>query len=126
MKEDRTPNFEYYTKKIADWEGSQDIKDDLTWGMDVCKDFSMCISPKRAKSPFMKELGHMISFMKCMEMKKMQACMKSDMKKYAAKNGIDNFDLMFDNGFLMGMKDNKKEKMGINGLTATMSGDLLF
>merc|ERR1711962_1389944 len=126
MKADNTPNFDAFTKKLADWQGSQDLKDELTWGMDVCKDFSMCISPQRAKSPFMKELGHYISFAKCMEMKKMMACMKTDMKEYARKDGYANIDELVDLGLGMGMKHNKKEKMGINALTATMSGDLLF
>jgi len=127
MKADNTPNFATFEKKIADWEGSQEMKDELTWAMDVCKDFSMCISPQRAKSPFMKELGHHISFSKCMEMKKMQICMKTDYKKYAAKEGYgEEINEIMDMGLHMGMKHQKKEKMGIDALTATMSGDLLF
>merc|ERR1719402_2067171 len=108
MKEDRTPDFDFYTQKLADWTGPegmepkdlQEMKDELTWGMDVCKDFSMCISPTRAKSPFMKELGHVIAFAKCMEMKKMQACMKQDFKKYAAKEGYEGFEDIIDLGLL--------------------------
>merc|ERR1711872_114454 len=128
MKADNTPNFDAFTKKLADWQGSQDLKDELTWGMDVCKDFSMCISPQRAKSPFMKELGHYISFAKCMEMKKMMACMKTDYKKYAAKEGYPEavVNELMDLGLDMGMNHQKKEKMGVDALTALMSGDLLF
>merc|ERR1711942_348074 len=127
MKEDKSPNFDHYTQKIADWTGPQEIKDDLTWGMDVCKDFSMCISPQRAKSPFMKELGHFISFAKCMEMKKMMLCMKHDYIKYAEKEGYgENIKEILDNGLGMGMKHSKKENMGLDALTATMGGDLIF
>merc|ERR1712002_500224 len=134
MKEDRTPDFDFYTKKIADWTGPADItdkqrtemKEELTWAMDVCKDFSMCISPTRAKSPFMKELGHVIAFSKCMEMKKMQACMKQDMKEYAEKEGYAGFEELIDNGLAGLMKHNKKEKMGINALMMTLSGDMVY
>jgi len=132
MKTDNTPNFDVFTKKIDDWAGTDteraEMKEELTWGMDVCKDFSMCISPQRAKSPFMKELGHYISFAKCMEMKKMMACMKTDYKKYAAKEGHPEavVNELMDLGLDMGMNHQKKEKMGVDALTATMSGDLLF
>merc|ERR1711915_1147963 len=135
MNEDRTPNFDFYTNKINDWAGADaeraGMKEDLTWGLDVCKDFSMCISPQRARSPFMKELGHYIAFAKCMEMKKMMACMKNDYKKYAAKEGhpAEAVGQLIDHGLFEGMmkhKQMKKENMGLNALTATMSGDLLF
>merc|ERR1712002_259608 len=134
MKEDRTPDFDFYTQKIADWTGPQDMtpedlkemKDELTWGLDVCKDFSMCISPARAKSPFMKELGHVIAFAKCMEMKKMRACMKKDFKNYAEKAGYAGFDEIIDLGLAGLAKHDKKEKMGINALTMTLSGDMVF
>jgi len=135
MNEDRTPNFDFYTNKINDWAGADaeraGMKEDLTWGLDVCKDFSMCISPQRARSPFMKELGHYIAFAKCMEMKKMMACMKNDYKKYAVKEGhpAEAVGNLIDSGLfegMMKMKQMKKENMGLNALTATMSGDLLF
>merc|ERR1711942_93395 len=127
MKEDNTPDFAFYEKRLADWIGSAEMKEDLTWAMDVCKDFSMCISPQRAKSPFMKELGHYISFAKCMEMKKMMLCMKHDYIKYAEKEGYgENIKEILDNGLGMGMKHSKKENMGLDALTATMGGDLIF
>merc|ERR1712243_141871 len=109
MKEDKTPNLAVFETKIDEWNGSPEMKEELKWGMDVCKDFSMCISPQRAKSPFMKELGHYISFSKCMEMKKMMACMKTDYKKYAEKEGYGaNINEIIDQGLAMGMKQNKK------------------
>lgn len=126
LKQDNTPDFDYYTKEIDAWTGPADLKEELKWGLDVCKDFSMCISPARARSPFMKELGHYISFAKCMEMKKMMACMKHDMKEYLIKDGKDGVAELIGSGLLMGMKDNKPEKMGLNALSATMSGDLIF
>merc|ERR1711874_742207 len=67
-----------------------------------------------------------ISFSKCMEMKKMQACMKQDMKEYAAKEGYAGFEELIDNGLAGLVKHNKKEKMGINALMMTMSGDMVF
>merc|ERR1711942_19222 len=127
LKNDSTPNFATFETKLADWTGSAEMKEDLTWAMDVCKDFSMCISPQRAKSPFMKELGHYISFAKCMEMKKMMLCMKHDYIKYAEKEGYgENIKEILDNGLGMGMKHSKKENMGLDALTATMGGDLIF
>ena len=66
MNEDKTPNMPLY---VAEYNKITDAKpgliEDLLWGMDVCRDFSMCMSPERAKSPFMKELGTFISFQKC-------------------------------------------------------------
>merc|ERR1712106_759945 len=48
MKEDKTPNIALYEKKINDIPGaSQGLKDELMWGLDVCKDFSMCVSPNK-------------------------------------------------------------------------------
>merc|ERR1712243_374171 len=102
-------NFAVFETKIDEWNGSEEMKEELKWGLDVCKDFSMCISPQRAKSPFMKELGHYISFSKCMEMKKMMACMKHDMKEYLVKEGKDGVAELVGSGLLMGMKDNKPE-----------------
>jgi len=132
MNEDRSVNYDFYTQKIDSWTGPQEeqvqteMKEELKWALDVCKDFSTCISPKRAKSPFMKELGHVISFAKCMEMKKMQICMKQDFKKYAAKEGYEGFGELIDNGLAGLVKHNKKEKMGINAYMMTMSGDMVF
>jgi len=129
MKEDKTPNIALYEKKINDIPGaSQGLKDELMWGLDVCKDFSMCVSPNKMKSPFMKELGTYISFSKCMNMKNMMACMKTDVKEYAAKDGYENIDELLDMGFgmAMGMAKNKPEKMGLNALESTMNGDLIF
>jgi len=129
MKEDKTPNIALYEKEINGIPGaSQDLKDELLWGLDVCKDFSMCLSPQRAKSPFMKELGTFISFSKCLNMKKIMACMKTDFKEYAAKDGYGDIDQLLDMGFgmAMGMGKKNKEKMGINALESTMNGDLIF
>merc|ERR1712042_96242 len=130
MKEDKTPNFAHYEKKINDIPGAdkQGLKDELMWGLDVCKDFSMCVSPQKAKSPFLKELGTFISFCKCFEMKKMMACMKTDFKEYAAKDGYENVDELLDYGFglAMGMAKQNPEKIGINAIEGAMSGDLLF
>jgi len=132
MKADNTPDFDFYTQKIDSWTGPQEekvqneMKEELKWALDVCKDFSMCISPKRAKSPFMKHLGHVISFAKCMEMKKMQICMKQDFKKYAEKAGYPGYGELMDLGLAGLVKHDKKEKMGINALTMTMSGDMVF
>merc|ERR1712106_249310 len=129
MKEDKTPNIALYEKKINDIPGaSQGLKDELLWGVDVCKDFSMCVSPNKMKSPFTKELGTYISFSKCLEMKKVMACMKTDFKEYAAKDGHGDINELLDMGFgmAMGMAKKNKEKMGINALESTMNGDLIF
>jgi len=130
MKEDKTPNFATYEKKINDIPGEdkQGLKDELMWGLDVCKDFSMCVSPQKAKSPFLKELGTYISFCKCFEMKKMMACMKTDFKAYAAKDGYGDIDELMDYGFgaVMGMAKGKPEKIGLNAIEGVMSGDFLF
>merc|ERR1711931_2030 len=126
--EDKTPNIALYEKKINDipGENKQGLKDELMWGLDVCKDFSMCVSPQKAKSPFLKELGTFISFSKCLEMKKMMACMKTDFKAYAAKDGYENVDELLDYGFAMGMSKSNPEKMGMNAIESAMNGDLLF
>jgi len=130
MNEDKTPNYALYENKIT--ESTTDkpgLQEELMWGLDVCKDFSTCVSPEqRAKSPFMRELGTYISFCKCFEMKKLMACMKTDFKAYAAKDGYENIDELLNYGFGMGMKmgHQKKEKMGINAIEGVMSGDLIF
>jgi len=129
MKEDKTPNIAIYEKDINNIPGaSQGLKDELLWGLDVCKDFSMCLSPQRAKSPFMKELGTFISFSKCYNMKNIMACMKTDFKEYAAKDGYGDINELLDMGFgmAMGMAKKKKEKIGLNALESTMNGDLIF
>jgi len=128
MNEDKTPNLVFYEKEINSLNKSQALKDELLWGLDVCKDFSMCVSPQKAKSPFMKELGTYISFAKCMNMKKMYACMKTDFKESAAKDGYGDIDELLDMGFgmAMGMANKKKDKMALNALESTMNGDLIF
>jgi len=130
MDADKNVNFATYEKAVNDIPGAdkEGLKAELMWGMDVCKDFSTCINPARAKSPFMKELGHVISFCKCFEMKKMMACMKTDFKAYAAKDGYENIDELLDYGFGMTMKmaSKKKDKMAINAFEGVMSGDLIF
>jgi len=130
MNEDKTPNFALYEKKINDIPGAdkEGLKAELLWGLDCCKDFSMCVSPQKAKSPFLKELGTFISFSKCFEMKKMMACMKTEFKAYAAKDGYENVDELLDYGFglMMGMSKNNPEKIGINAIEGAMNGDFLF
>merc|ERR1712002_345974 len=79
MNDDNTPNI---TLAIAEYNKIPNPKpgliDDLLYGVDVCRDFCMCMSPERAKSPFMKELGTYISFQKCINMKELEACMKEE------------------------------------------------
>merc|ERR1712055_1009539 len=102
MKEDKTPNIAFFEKEFNGIPGaSQDLKDELLWGLDICKDFSTCLSPQRAKSPFMKELGTYISFTKCFEIKQTMACMKTDYKEYAAQEGYENIDEIIDRGLGM-------------------------
>jgi len=129
MKEDKTPNYALYEKDINNNPAaSEGLKAELLWGMDVCKDFSMCVSPNKMKSPFMKELGTFISFSKCMNMKEIMACMKTDFKEYAAKDGYGDIGELLDMGFgmAMGMAKKNKEKMALNALESTMNGDLIF
>jgi len=129
MNEDNTPNMPYYATEINNIPNPKPgLIDDLTWGMDVCRDFSMCMSPERAKSPFMKMLGNFISFQKCFQMKELMACMKADFKEYAKKDGYDNVDDILDLGFgmVVDMAQMKEEKIGMNTLEGAMSGDLIF
>merc|ERR1712212_760701 len=52
MNEDKTPNIALYEKEINDIPGAdkQGLKDELMWGLDVCKDFSMCVYPASASA----------------------------------------------------------------------------
>merc|ERR1711971_753615 len=115
-------NYALYEKDINNNPAaSQDLKDELLWGMDVCKDFSMCVSPNKMKRPF-------ISFSKCMNMKEIMACMKTDFKEYAVKDGYGDIGELLDMGFgmAMGMAKKNKEKMGLNTLESAMNGDIIF
>ncbi|CAL4102314.1 unnamed protein product [Meganyctiphanes norvegica] len=127
--EDNTPNIPYYEKRINGLpREKQYLKAELLWGLDVCKDFSMCISPQRAKSPFMKELGTFISFFQCFRKKEIMACMKNGLKEYAVKDDYEAIDELLNYGFGMDMKmrDQMKEKMGITAFGGVMGGDLIF
>jgi len=129
MNEDRTANIAYYEAEIEKIPTPKaGLKEDLLYGVDVCRDFSMCMSPERAKSPFMKELGNFITFQKCFQMKELMACMKADFKEYAAQDGYDNIDDILDLGFgvVVDMASNKEEKLGMNTIEGAMNGDLIF
>lgn len=45
-----------------------DLKADLLYSVDVCRDFSMCLPVEKAKHPLKQELGTAIGFMKCFSM----------------------------------------------------------
>jgi len=129
MNEDKTPNMPYYASEINKIPTAKPgLKDELLWGLDVCRDFSMCLAPERAKSPFLKELGTFISFSKCFQMRELMACMKADLKDYAKQDGYDNIDEILDLGFGMAidMANMKEEKLGMNTIEGTMNGDLIF
>jgi len=130
MNEDKTPNIAFFEAEINKVEttAKPGVKEDLLWALDVCRDVSMCMSPERAKSPFMKELGTYISFHKCFQMKELMACTKADFREYAKKDGYENIDDILDLGFgmVVDMAQSKKEKLAINTLQSTMTGDLIF
>merc|ERR1711887_413068 len=88
IKEDKTPNYPLYEIHIN---GISDayLKDQLLYGLDMCKDYANCMPVKKAKSPFKKELGTYIAFQQCMEMQKLQACFKKDFRYMMADFGFD-------------------------------------
>jgi len=104
IKEDKTPNYALYETHIN---GVSDeyLKDQLLYGLDMCKDYANCMPVKKAKSPFKKELGTYIFFQQCMEMQKLQACFRKDFRYMMADFGFDSVEQMINMGLdLLGDK----------------------
>merc|ERR1711915_841311 len=113
LNEDNTPNYDAVFQEIADMEIDENLKADLLDAMDMCKDFSTCLPVEKAKNPLVKEMGTAMGFIKCGTMKKIMACMKNDMRKYAEMGMTEGMDdmsgsiedfMMFGSDFEMDME----------------------
>lgn len=88
IKEDKSPNYALVETHIN---GIDDafLKDQLLYGMDMCRDYANCMPVKKAKNPMLKELGTYIFFQQCMEMQKCEACFKKDFRYMMGDYGKD-------------------------------------
>merc|ERR1712179_59140 len=82
LTEDNMLNFSTIEDMINNLTIDYELKEDLLYVNDVCKDFSLCLPVEKAKHPLVKELGQVIAYMKCHCKKTVVACMKNDMRKY--------------------------------------------
>ncbi|CAL4059449.1 unnamed protein product [Meganyctiphanes norvegica] len=82
LSEDNMINFTVIESMINDLDVDYELKEDLLYVNDVCKDFSMCLPVEKAKHPLVKELGQVFAYMKCKTKKAVVACMKNDVRKY--------------------------------------------
>ncbi|XP_042859327.1 uncharacterized protein LOC122245474 [Penaeus japonicus] len=89
ITDENEPNYELFESEIDGLEVNGPLKADLMEAALMCKDFSMCLPQEKAKHPLMKELGKVIGYMKCCNMKKLMACMKNDFRMYAAEMGFE-------------------------------------
>merc|ERR1712002_61762 len=96
MTADNQPNYEYYNQQVNELTVDEALKEDLREAMDMCRDFALCMPVEKANTPFKKELGTTLAFMKCIHMKRAMVCMKHDMKKYAPMLGFEGDVNMLD------------------------------
>jgi len=88
INEDKTPNYAMHEAHINGLDDAF-LKDQLLYGMDMCRDYANCMPVKKAKNPMLKELGTYIFFAKCMEMQKCEACFKKDFRYMMGDYGFD-------------------------------------
>jgi len=88
INEDKTPNYALHEAYINGMDDAF-LKDQLLYGMDMCRDYANCMPVKKAKNPMLKELGTYIFFQQCMEMQKCEACFKKDFRYMMGDYGFD-------------------------------------
>merc|ERR1712008_387618 len=88
INQDKTPNYVMIETHINGMDDAF-LKDQLLYGMDMCRDYANCMPVKKAKNPMLKELGTYIFFQKCMEMQKVEACFKKDFRYMMGDYGFD-------------------------------------
>jgi len=125
INEDNSPNYKLYEEfmsKISD----PYLKDQLFYGMDMCKDYANCMPVQKAKNPMMKELGTYLAFQSCMEMKKMMACFKKDFRYMMADYGYDAVEEKINMGLAMIGDEQEAEGMeGYNALEEALMGKMM-
>ncbi|XP_069946979.1 uncharacterized protein [Cherax quadricarinatus] len=81
------PNYSYIGKELLSLPVEDGLKADLGEALQECRDLSLCLPVHKDKHPINKELGTVLSFLKCMARKKVAVCMKADLQKHAEKTG---------------------------------------
>ena len=81
------PNYNQFQQMIDELTVDTQLKQDFSDGLEFCREFAMCMPVHKLKDPIAKELGYTMAFMKCMDKKKMKACMKHDIRNYGSMFG---------------------------------------
>jgi len=124
MNEDKTPNYKHAEKQINQINDAY-LRNQLTYGFDMCKEFANCMPVKKAKTQIMQELGTCVSFFKCMEMKKMEACFMKDFRQGMADYGFDPIEEKINMGLeMMGEEIHREGMDAYETLEMAMMGNM--
>jgi len=124
MNDDKTPNYEHFEKYINKIDDAF-LRNNLHYGYDMCKEFSECMPVTKAKTMIMQELGTCISFFKCMEMKKMEACFKKDFREAMHDYGFDAVEEKINMGLeMMGEEVHREGMDAYETLEMAMMGNM--
>jgi len=78
--EDNQVHYDKVKGKITAMQISEEVKEDLYHGMERCRQISMCL-PEEEHADLMKDLNQPMAFFKCFKGKKLEACMKKDLRE---------------------------------------------
>lgn len=79
---DMQPDYDSIKGRIQECPMDSAVKADLLEGVDTCKDFSQCVPIKKMSSiPILKDLARPCAFMECLKRRKIEACMKKDLRE---------------------------------------------
>ncbi|XP_050540809.1 uncharacterized protein LOC126905290 [Daktulosphaira vitifoliae] len=73
------PDYENMNERVRRLPISDELKQDMTDGIEYCKQFSMCV-PDERKDKFAKELVRPMFFFKCYKHKKLESCIMKDIR----------------------------------------------
>jgi len=80
LDQDHRPNYEAIEQMITTMAVDEDMKADLKDGVEICRQFSMCMPPEKTHSPLMQRLAQPMAFFKCLKGKKLHACIRKDLR----------------------------------------------
>jgi len=78
--DDNMPNYESVKSRVKMMNMPEDVKTDLHKGIEYCSKITSCL-PEDEHSGMMKPLAKPMAFFKCFQGKKLETCMKKDMRE---------------------------------------------
>jgi len=122
--DDNKPLYDTIKNKVKEMKISEEVKEDLHHGMEYCRKISTCL-PEEENAGLMKDIVQPMAFFKCFKGKKLEACMKKDLRERFGqffddelmmmsrqfmgddKKSLNNRDNMFDMLYGFDVKDMK-------------------